>query len=146
MSERDEIQVMEESKMLFHLLWLLVGILWLLVGILWLLVGTLWLLFGILWLLVGILWLLVGIQVGIQRTEEAVSNSVGEVAGVFFQNIGQVGFGFSSFICVWEQVLQRVPASFLGVSWFKLKSLVNFSPISWESKPSQSNLKCCTEL
>jgi len=51
------------------------------------------------------------IQVGIQRTEEAVCNSLGEAAGLFFQNIGEV--------------LHRVPSSFLGVSWFKLKSLVS---------------------
>merc|ERR1712192_94234 len=69
------------------------------------------------------------IQVGIQRTEEAVCNSLGEAAGLFFQNIGEV--------------LHRVPSSFLGVSWFKLKSLVSeeASAGSFEEQSAGSRLR-----
>lgn len=49
------------------------------------------------------------VEEGVRRAEEAIGNAVGAGAELFFRNIGEV--------------LERVPGSFLGITWVELQSL-----------------------
>ena len=50
-------------------------------------------------------------KVGIERTEEAVNNSVGEAAGEFFQNIGEVPASACSLFLFYTVVVYNVQIS-----------------------------------
>ena len=85
-------------------------------------------------------------QVGIQRTEEAVCNSVGEAAGLFFQNIGQVALSFFwilaclGFLPPRSVLTGASPSANQFLGGFLVQAQVFGELLQWRKNPSFSKI------